>query len=170
VSDGRGYGFERFCLTAGGLGRLRPAPGTWGSLPPAALAFLMARIGCPIEQIALAMVLLMVAASVATVRFGELGERIFGKKDPGSVVSDEVAGQALTLVWLPWGIGLPEDLTLAAAGFLLFRILDIVKPPPAQGIQSRRGGWGILLDDLVAGAYGAVALSAFAWWWWPGVA
>jgi phosphatidylglycerophosphatase A len=53
---------------------------------------------------------------------------------------------------------------------LLFRILDIVKPPPAQGIQSRRGGWGILLDDLVAGAYGAVALSAFAWWWWPGVA
>ena len=169
MSDGRGLAFERFCLTAGGLGLLRPAPGTWGSLPPAALAFLMARLGCPTWQVALAMVLLAIAASVATVRFGDLGERIFGKKDPGSVVSDEVAGQALTLVWLPWGLGLREDLALAAAGFFLFRLLDIVKPPPARGIQSVRGGWGILLDDLVAGAYGAIVLSAAAWWW-PGAA
>ena len=161
----RGYRFERFCLTAGGLGLLRPAPGTWGSLPPAALAFLMARLGCPVWQISLAMVLLMLAASVATVRFGDLGERIFGKKDPGSVVSDEVAGQALTLVWLPWGIGPREDLALAAAGFLLFRILDIVKPPPARGIQSRHGGWGILLDDLAVAVYGAIAMSAVAHWW-----
>lgn len=170
MSKARGYAFERFCLTAGGLGRMWPAPGTWGSLPPAALAFLMARLGCPAWQVALAMVLLAVAAGVATVRFGDLGERIFGKKDPGSVVSDEVAGQALTLVWLPWGLGFAEDVALAAAGFFLFRILDIVKPPPARGIQSVRGGWGILLDDLVAGAYGAIALSAAAWWWWPGAA
>lgn len=168
MSDPGGHRFERFCLTAGGLGLMRPAPGTWGSLPPAALAFGMARLGCPVWQISLAMVMLMVAASVATVRFGDLGERIFGKKDPGSVVSDEVAGQALTLVWLPWGIGLREDLALAAAGFFLFRILDIVKPPPARGIQSRHGGWGILLDDLAVAVYGAIAMSAFAWWWWPG--
>ena len=168
MSGPGGYGFERFCLTAGGLGLLRPAPGTWGSLPPAALAFGMARLGCPVWQISLAMVMLMVAASVATVRFGDLGERIFGKKDPGSVVSDEVAGQALTLVWLPWGIGFREDLALAAAGFFLFRVLDIVKPPPARGIQSRHGGWGILLDDLAVAVYGAIAMSAVAWWWWPG--
>jgi phosphatidylglycerophosphatase A len=128
----------------------------------------MARLGCPVWQISLAMVMLIVASSVATVRFGDLGERIFGKKDPGSVVSDEVAGQALTLVWLPWGIGFREDVALAAAGFLLFRILDIVKPPPARGIQSRHGGWGILLDDLAVAVYGAIAMSALAWWWWPG--
>jgi phosphatidylglycerophosphatase A len=170
VSDERGFRFERFCLTAGGLGLLRPASGTWGSLPPAALAFLMARLGCPAWQVSLAMALVVIAASVATVRFGDLGERIFGKKDPGSVVSDEVAGQALTLIWLPWGIGFREDFSLAAAGFLLFRVLDIVKPPPARGIQSRSGGWGILLDDLVAAVYGAIAMSALAWWWWPGAA
>lgn len=168
MSDRDAFRFERFCLTAGGLGLMRPAPGTWGSLPPATLALGMARLGCPVWQVSLAMVLLVVAASVATVRFGDLGERIFGKKDPGSVVSDEVAGQALTLVWLPWGIGLREDLALAAAGFFLFRILDIVKPPPARGIQSRHGGWGILLDDLVVAVYGAIVMSAAAWWWWPG--
>ena len=168
MSVSGGHDFERFCLTAGGLGRMWPAPGRWGSLPPAALAFLMARLGCPTWQISLAMVLLMVAASVATVRFGDLGERIFGKKDPGAIVSDEVPGQALTLVWLPWGLGFREDLALAAAGFFLFRILDIVKPAPARDIQRVRGGWGVLLDDLVAGGYGAIVLSAVAWWWWPG--
>jgi len=165
--NGGSFRFERFCLTAGGLGLLRPAPGTWGSLPPPAIAVALGWFGAPAWQVNLAMLLLALAASVATVRFGEFGERIFGKKDPGSVVSDEVAGQALTLAFLPWGYGFREDFALAAGGFFLFRFLDILKPPPARGIEAKRGGWGILLDDLVAGLYGAIALAAMAWWLLP---
>jgi phosphatidylglycerophosphatase A len=160
-------------VTAGGLGFLRPASGTWGSLPPAVVAAALVAAGQPGWIIDVCLVLLLLIGSVACVRFGHAAERTFGKKDPGQVVADEVAGQAVTLLALPWagvagwaGTAVPPDgwtattfnLGLAAAGFLMFRAFDIVKPPPANGLQRIGGGWGILIDDLIAGAMAGVVL------------
>lgn len=81
-----------------------------------------------------------------------------GRKDPGHVVIDEVAGQWITLAAVPsldWKSGL--------AAFALFRLLDIFKPPPARQFEALPGGLGIMADDVMAGVYGAVLLAALNW-------
>jgi phosphatidylglycerophosphatase A len=87
-------------------------------------------------------------------------EKHFGRVDPGQVVIDEVVGQIITLLAWPrrsWGWVL--------AGFLLFRFFDIVKPFPARRVERFPQGWGIMLDDVVAGAYGLATLSLFGLVW-----
>ncbi|MBI5014681.1 MAG: phosphatidylglycerophosphatase A [Deltaproteobacteria bacterium] len=75
-------------------------------------------------------------------------------KDPGWVVLDEILGFLVSTAFVPAG-----PATYLAA-FLLFRLFDIIKPPPAGGIDRRlSGGWGILLDDVFAGLYTALALA-----------
>ena len=161
-------------VTALGLGFLRPASGTWGSLPPAVVAGLLLVMDQPAWLIDLSMVLLLAIGCVACLRFGKAAERACGGKDPGQVVADEVAGQAIVLLALPWAsvaswgsgslvppVGVSPllfDLGLTAVAFLLFRIFDILKPPPANGLQKLGGGLGILVDDLIAGAMAAVLL------------
>jgi phosphatidylglycerophosphatase A len=82
------------------------------------------------------------------------GERYFGCLDPAPVVIDEVAGQLMAYV------GQPEaSWKWLVTGFLLFRALDVVKPFPARRAENLPGGWGIMLDDVVAGAYALVILS-----------
>ena len=150
--------FERLAVTAGGLGLLRPAPGTWGSLPPVVVALGLVASGAPTWQIETALVLLCVLGSVACLRFGDHAEELFGKKDPGSVVADEVAGQAIALLGLPWRTDdLGRSALVGAIAFLAFRLFDIVKPPPARGLQRLQGGLGILVDDLIAGGYALLA-------------
>jgi phosphatidylglycerophosphatase A len=99
---------------------------------------------------------------IVCIRFGALAEEVFGRKDPNQVVTDEVTGQSLALLFLPWFP--PEEsarnLIIAGIGFLTFRTFDIVKPYPAYQLQRLRHGWGILLDDLVAGIYAAVVTQA----------
>ena len=78
--------------------------------------------------------------------------RLLGRNDPREVVVDEVAGLLLTLCFLPlnW-------LTFAL-GFVLFRVFDIAKPFPIKKLEKIRGGWGIVLDDLMAGIYAHLCL------------
>lgn len=145
-----------------GLGRLRPAPGTWGSLPPPALAYVLVLSGfgpqCWIYWLVLVLVLMVFSAGC--VLEGDLAEAVLGKKDHGSVCADETAGQCLPLLALAWAPASvvtgwwPAMLTMGGA-FLAFRLTDIVKPWPAMQIQRVPGGWGVLLDDLVAGLYAA---------------
>lgn len=154
---------QRLLLTGFGLGLLRPAPGTWGSLPPVVIAFGMASVLGPHWTIEATLILLAAAASIACIRFGGGAESVGGRKDPSWVVADEVAGQALALLLLPWRApGAPRawmwNIALAAIAFLAFRALDIFKPPPAHQVQRLRGGLGILMDDLIAGLY-ALALA-----------
>ena len=78
-------------------------------------------------------------------------EREWGK-DPGRVVIDEAVGYLVTVAFLPHSLG------LAIAGFFVFRILDIAKPPPARQLERLPGGWGIVVDDVVAGVYGNLLL------------
>tara|TARA_B100001059_G_C17809341_1_gene571266 strand:+ start:1068 stop:1574 length:507 start_codon:yes stop_codon:yes gene_type:complete len=144
-------------LTVGGLGHAPIASGTFGSLPPVCLAFLLVQFGQQGIVLELSMLLLLVIFSVACLRFGRESEELFGRKDPGQVVADEVAGQAIALLWLPWAApdspgALARNLSIAVASFLAFRLFDIVKPPPARGLQRLGGGLGILIDDLIAGA------------------
>ena len=159
-------------ITVFGLGFMRPASGTWGSLPPVILAFLLFAAGLEprgpggtpaLYYAALALVLLLSCA--ACIFEGDRAEARWGK-DPSNAVADETAGQCLPLFVLPLS---PEGdwkrvgLTLLAA-FLLFRLMDIVKPPPAYRLQKLPAGWGILVDDLVAGVYAALALQTLRLW------
>lgn len=73
-------------------------------------------------------------------------------KDPGLVVIDEAIGYLVTVAFLPHGFW------TAVAGFFLFRFLDIVKPPPCRWLEKLPGGWGIVLDDVMAGVYGQLIL------------
>ncbi|MFO0832960.1 MAG: phosphatidylglycerophosphatase A [Phycisphaerales bacterium] len=157
-------------LTTFGLGHMPVASGTWGSLPPCFIAGVlwlahMSPAGGVQGSVIFNSVLGAVLAvfSLACILQGRRAEEKWGK-DPGEVVADETAGQCIPLMFLPaccfadfW-----HTAGVIAAAFLLFRVLDIVKPWPAKQIQSRPYGWGILLDDLFAGLYAAVIMQVGA--------
>lgn len=126
--------------TVGGIGYVPVAPGTAGSL--VALLILWA---LPFSPLGLALVLLVVVG-VGVWAAGR-AERLLGGKDPRPVVIDEVAGMFLSVLLLPRHFG------LLLAAFLLFRLLDIVKPFPIRRSESLSGGLGVMLDDLIAGGY-----------------
>ncbi len=132
-----------------GAGLLPVAPGTWGSLAALPFAWAIAALwGWPALLLATIVVFFLGwwASSVVT------GQS--GRKDPGAIVIDEVAGQWLTLV------AVPLDLGDYAAGFLLFRFFDVVKPWPASWAdRALPGGLGVMADDIFAGVYAAVVLA-----------
>jgi phosphatidylglycerophosphatase A len=132
--------------TAGGAGYFPFAPGTVGSAAGIAI-YLLTRHFDPVVQVAL-----LVAVSVVGTWASTVAARHFEREDPGYVVIDEVAGQLATLLLLDVGwMG-------ALLGFFLFRILDIIKPWPANRLEALHGGVGIMADDLMAGAYGWLLL------------
>lgn len=79
-------------------------------------------------------------------------ERLLGKSDPGVIVIDEVAGMMVSVLLLP------RTLPVLVSAFFLFRLFDIWKPFPARESQALTGGLGVMLDDLIAGAYALVLL------------
>lgn len=79
-------------------------------------------------------------------------ERLLGKRDPGVIVIDEVAGMMVSVLLLP------RTLPVLVSAFFLFRLFDIWKPFPARESQVLIGGLGVMLDDLIAGAYALVLL------------
>jgi phosphatidylglycerophosphatase A len=94
---------------------------------------------------------------------------LLGKGDPGEVVVDEVAGQAVAYLIGP--LLLPADLSMkqccfvTGLGFLLFRVIDITKPWPIKKLESLPAGWGVLADDLLAGVFAGVILLIFVKLW-----
>jgi len=154
--------WRRLIASCFGLGRLPPAPGTWGSLPPVLVFGLLLHFGVPGTVIAGVMAVLVVLGGVGCVICAPAVVSILGKTDPGEVVADEFAGQALTYLVIP--LLLPGDLSLkqccfvTGLGFFLFRAFDITKPWPIKKLEHFRDGWGILADDLLAGVYAAVVL------------
>lgn len=158
--------WRRAIMTVGGLGYLRPAPGTWGSLPPCVLAGLFVLFDGPYWVLQVLLGLTIVGSSGLCIRLGRWAERTYHGKDPGVVVIDETAGMALTLLLVPLhgsgsASGVLFGLGVISAAFVLFRILDIVKVAPANLVQQFPAGWGILLDDLVVAVYGNVVLQVF---------
>jgi phosphatidylglycerophosphatase A len=157
-------------VTAGGLGRLRPAPGTWGSLPPCVVVIALVLMGTPIWITHVVLAALVVLSSVGCVWLGTWSEIRYQTKDPGVVVADETAGMAIALLLVPltpnggpetWLTGYFGTAIIVVSAFALFRIFDITKIPPANLMQQFPAGWGILLDDIVAGLYVNVILQIF---------
>jgi phosphatidylglycerophosphatase A len=153
-------------ITTFGLGHRRPASGTWGSLPPVVIAGGLLALDCgPGAQPWIyypVLSAILVIFSAACIIDGDAAEARFGEKDPSEVVADETAGQCIPLLSiLPSSVGTPlHAAMLVALAFVAVRILDIIKPPPAKGWQRIPGGWGILIDDLVAGVYAGVVMVA----------
>ncbi|MSP67993.1 MAG: phosphatidylglycerophosphatase A [Alphaproteobacteria bacterium] len=134
--------------TVGGLGRLPIAPGTWGSAAAALAAWpIVAFGGTPALLVATA-----VLTPIAVWAAGHHGATL-GIQDPSEIVIDEVVGQWLALLTVP------PTLTWFVVAFLLFRLLDIVKPWPI-GWADRRigGGIGVVADDAFAGVIAALVL------------
>jgi len=129
-----------FLATGCFIGNIPFAPGTLGSILGLPLCFLLSKIDLPVAVL-LAAVFIFLAVWVA-----QEAEKILKKKDPGAIVIDEIAGIVVAL------IGLPFNFFYATIGFLIFRVLDIIKPYPIRLLERRfSGGAGIVLDDVAAG-------------------
>jgi phosphatidylglycerophosphatase A len=137
------------------------APGTWGSLPGLVFTWGLYRLAGTWGVASGAAFFALSGIWAAGV-----AERRFGEKDPGPVVVDEIAGQMVTL------IALPPSARLLLIGFVLFRVLDVVKPWPAHRLEELPGGSGIMADDLMVGLYGNLVLHGLAHWRpeWVGLA
>ena len=123
-----------------GIGYAPVAPGTFGSAAGLLLWWLLP--ATPAVQIG-AIVVLFVVGSWS----GSIAEKHFGRTDPGQVVVDEVMGMLITLFLIP--VGWPG----AILGFLIFRVADIIKPYPANKLESLHGGIGVMADDGMAAIY-----------------
>lgn len=148
-------------VTFFGLGHMRPFPGTWGSLPPVLLALLLLVV-LPADAywmvVRLVMIVVAIAFMLGCVILGDKAEARYGRMDPSQVVSDEVAGMALCIALMPAVVPGPSVLFSLVLAFVFFRGFDIVKPWPANRLQAVPGGWGVVLDDLMAGFQAALLL------------
>jgi len=131
------------------VGYIPLVPGTFGSLAAFAIYF-------PLHyytndwRIYGFCIILVVALGIWASHVAQKDSKIL---DPSFVVIDEVAGQLITLFLIPF------SWYAVVSGFFLFRILDILKPQPARKAEDLPGGWGIMMDDVIAGVYGNIILS-----------
>lgn len=127
------------------------APGTAGTLLAVPLVWVLrdlpAWAGSAIIAIGFIVGVLVSARVVARLKL----------KDPGVIVWDEVIGFMITMLWVP-----VTPLSLGI-GFLLFRLFDIVKPPPARQFERLPHGWGVMADDAMAGVYAGAMLLGITW-------
>ena len=140
-----------------GVGYLPLIPGTFGSLVSVGIFLLFTQL---LTGTALFAVVLLFTLTVtfSGIWAASRTEELAGRKDPGKVVVDEVAGQMLAL--LPLTVFALQPLTRGViVSFILFRLFDIFKPYPAGRFERLKGGYGIMCDDLVAGGYAAVITS-----------
>ncbi len=129
-----------------GLGYSPLGPGTFGST--LALPLIWAVQSLTILQylvFAFAFILFSIWVSAQA-------EGVFGEKDCQKIVIDEIAGMVVTFIAIPF------NWMTALAGFILFRLFDITKPPPIYQSQRLKGGWGVVIDDVVAGAFANIVL------------
>jgi phosphatidylglycerophosphatase A len=136
-----------FLATAGYTGYFPVAPGTVGSAIGLLVYGLVWWTGSTVLEVAL-----IVGLFAAGVWAGTIAERYFGGIDPGPIVLDEVVGMLVTLAFIPVGW------SGALAGFLVFRLFDVIKPFPAARMESLHGGLGVMADDAVAAIYANLVL------------
>ncbi len=141
-------------LIASGLGTgyFPIAPGTAGSALAVGVAFFFRPWWNPAGALVLSG-----ACFLAGVHCANRAERFWGH-DNGKIVIDEMAGMFLSLAFLSL------NWTSLLAAFSIFRLLDIIKPPPARQLERLRGGWGVMVDDIVAGAYTAILMLGIEKW------
>jgi phosphatidylglycerophosphatase A len=140
--------------TVAGAGYFPVAPGTVGSAVAVLLVAVLDTI--PLTRVGHVALLALLVALIFFLGVWAAGqsEKFFGRTDPGHVVIDEVAGQMVAFLLVPHA-----SWKLLLAGFALFRFFDVTKPFPAGRAERLPGGWGIMVDDVVAGAYALGALA-----------
>ena len=133
-----------FVATGAGSGYAPIAPGTAGA-GVGLLIYGVLVLGLGLSN----GVLLALTAALTALGIWAAGraEQLFGKHDDGRITVDEVVGMWVSLLWLP------ASLEVALVAFFLFRLFDITKPPPCRAAERAGGGLGVMLDDLIAGAY-----------------
>ncbi len=135
-----------------GSGLLPKAPGTWGSLAAIPFIYLTALyfsfFGILIF-FAISCLLSLWSTSEAVERYGD---------DPSQFVMDEVAGQSLVFLLAGFQADLSHDIWILIAGFIFFRLFDIIKPLGINRMEKLPGKYGILLDDLLAGLYALICM------------
>src|SRR5215213_3966477 len=160
-------------LATCGVGLIPVAPGTWGSAVGVVLYLGLGHLTERIFDYAVrrgldlspqqlpqilttVMLLAILAVALAGMWAASRAEKLLGKKDPGAVVVDEVAGQLIAFLFVPW---LTTWTWSVVAGFVAFRVFDIWKPYPVRRLEGLGGGLGIMADDILAGFYAATAMS-----------
>lgn len=138
--------------TALGAGYSPVAPGTCGTAVTVPLAYVLATL--PIWQFAI----VIVAITAIGIWAADRADRAWGTHDSGRIVIDEVAGYLTTMLLVDRGHWAP-----LVVGFVVFRVLDITKPPPVRWLDRNvPGGFGVVLDDVAAGVIGMVIMAALA--------
>jgi phosphatidylglycerophosphatase A len=144
-----------------GAGLGKPGPGTWGSVAATLIWAGVALLLRPSPQTLLILTLTGVVLSIALgVPAATIAARESGRKDPGFVVIDEVAGVWITLL----GAVYRPDWKHILLALLLFRVFDITKPPPVRQLENLPEGWGIVFDDVAAGLYAWAVLLLLNRW------
>jgi phosphatidylglycerophosphatase A len=129
------------------IGNMPVAPGTFGTVLGLPLCFLLSGLDLSFA------ILLSIIFVLFAIWIAHEAEIILKKKDPGCIVIDEIAGIMVTF------LGLPFNITTAVAGFLIFRLFDILKPFPIRYLERNlSGGAGVVLDDVAAGIYSNLSL------------
>ena len=141
-----------FLATVGYCGYFPIAPGTVGSAAGLAVYALVAWAHSPALEMGAIAGLFAIGVWAGTV-----AERYFGGIDPGPIVLDEVVGMLITLAFIPVGW------SGALAGFILFRIFDVIKPYPAGRFERLHGGLGVMADDAMAAVYANLSLRLVMW-------
>jgi phosphatidylglycerophosphatase A len=160
-------------LATCGVGLIPIAPGTWGSAVGVVLYLGLGHLTERIFDFAVrrgldlspqqlpailttVMLLVILAVALAGMWAATRAEKLLGKKDPGAVVVDEVAGQLIAFLFVPWQTNWTWSVV---AGFIAFRVFDIWKPYPVRRLEGLGGGLGIMADDMLAGFYAAAVMS-----------
>jgi len=135
-----------------GVGYLPLMPGTWGSLVAVGIFLGFTQLVKGNALVALVLVSIVVVTFVG-IWAASRTEALSGRKDPGKIVVDEVAGQLISL--FPLTLLVHWSIVAVIISFILFRFFDIVKPYPARKLEALKGGLGVMCDDLIAGVYAA---------------
>jgi phosphatidylglycerophosphatase A len=142
-----------------GTGLGKPGPGTWASV---ATVLVWADYAWAFHPSPTRLLVVLFTGIVVAIGLGvpaaTIVARESGKKDPGFVVIDEVAGQAIALLFCPF------DVRHAIIAVILFRIFDITKPFPVRQLENLPEGWGIVFDDVAAGLYALGVASLLRIW------
>jgi phosphatidylglycerophosphatase A len=153
-----------------GVGYIPVAPGTWGSGVGVIVYLFLQELSArtfisaqahgwdvpPLESFRTSFILVfLIFLTIVGIKSSSRIEPLLGRKDPGIVVIDEVVGQLITFLFIPFNSGFWTIMV----GFLVFRVFDIWKPYPIRRLEALESGLGIMADDVLAGAYAATFMS-----------
>jgi phosphatidylglycerophosphatase A len=139
--------FILILATVFGVGYSPVASGTLGTLVAIPVYYFLSNIPSPIYEITL------IGFFFFSVWISENGEIFFGKKDDKKIVIDEIMGFLITMLWVH------KTVPFIIIGFFLFRFFDILKPFPIRRVETKlKGGYGVVLDDVMAGIYANIVL------------